>query len=52
MAEMNDLDKAFDQWLNERRDGLTLRQQFWLAFEAGANYVIEKIRSQSNGAAK
>lgn len=41
---ISDLEAAFDKWLRERRDDLNLRQQFWLAWKAGAEWALDGIR--------
>jgi len=42
-----ELNKSFDAWLKERRDNLTLRQQFWLAWKAGAEWALDEVRRTS-----
>lgn len=44
MSDMTKLEQAFDKWLEERRDDLTLRQQFWLAWKAGAEWAITEVK--------
>lgn len=46
MSKETKLDAAFDKWLSERRQDLTLRQQFWTAFKAGADYVLSEVRGE------
>lgn len=41
---IDDLETAFTKWLHERRDDLNLRQQFWLAWKAGAEWALAGVR--------
>lgn len=47
MTDMTKLEIAFDAWLKDRRDDLTLRQQFWLAWKAGAEWVLDEVREKA-----
>jgi hypothetical protein len=38
------IDAAFETFLAARPEYMTLRQQFWLAFAAGATYALDKMR--------
>jgi hypothetical protein len=44
MTDTTKLEAAFDAWLKARRDDLTTRQQFWLAWKAGAEWAIAEIK--------
>lgn len=44
MTDTTELEKAFAAWLAERRDDLTLKQQFWLAWKAGAEWAMAEIK--------
>lgn len=49
MTDTTNLERAFESWLRERRDDLTLRQQFWLAWKAGAEWAMEEIKREALG---
>lgn len=46
MSNETELDQAFDKFLAELPNNRTLRQQFWMAFKAGADHVLGKIRGE------
>lgn len=50
-VDTTELDAAFNKWLRERRTDLSLRQQFWLAFDAGARHVLSKINAATTARA-
>lgn len=46
MSTQDELDTAFEEFLKTRRDhrdGLTARQQLWMAFAAGAQFTLRQV---------
>ena len=41
------LEAEFDEWLSQRRDHQTLRQQFWAAWQAGAEWALRELRKNA-----
>jgi len=44
----NDLEVTFQRWLDEPWDkDYSMRQQFWFAFKAGAEWALKSVRENA-----
>jgi hypothetical protein len=44
-----DINAVFNEVLNRDRRLLTVRQQLWIAFRAGAQWAISNVSQEANG---
>lgn len=47
MTDTTKLEAAFNSWLRELPHNLKLRQQFWLAWKAGADWALDEVRERA-----